>query len=235
MRILSTLAVQSVVGELLPVLRAEAGVALDLVFEPTALLLQRLSAGEPADIAILTSAGIDALAQEGLLDAASKVDVAVSKVGIAVKHGAPKPDIATPQAVRALLLAVPSLCYSRAGASGIFFTKVIRELGIAEAIAHKATVIASGFTAEQVANGRCAIAIQQVSELLVVPGVDIVGPLPEPIQECLMFSAAVARAARDQRPAAGVLRALVRPGLAGLYARHGLDLAGGESGVVPCS
>lgn len=227
MRILSTLAVQGVVGEMLPVLRAEAGVALDLVFEPTALLLQRLRAGEPADIAILTSAGIDALAQEGLLDAASKVDVAVSKVGIAVKHGAPKPDIATPQAVRALLLAVPSLCYSRAGASGIFFAKVIRELGIAEAIAHKATVIASGFTAEQVANGRCAIAIQQVSELLVVPGVDIVGPLPEPIQERLMFSAAVARAARDGRSAAGVLRALVRPGLAGLYTRHGLDLAGG--------
>ena len=223
MRVLSTLAVQGVLSELLAVLDAQA--KPDLVFEPTALLMQRLRAGEPADVAILTLDGIDALAREGLLDTGSKVDVAVSKIGIAVRNGAPKPDIATADAVRALLLRIPSLCYSKAGASGIFFAKVIRQLGIADEVVRKATIIPSGFTAEQVANGRCAIAIQQVSELLVVAGVDIVGPLPEPIQESLTFSAAVAHNPADPRAAAGFLQSLVRADLASLYERHGLSLA----------
>lgn len=220
MRVLSTLAVQGALTELLPTLAGKP----DVVFEPTALLAQRLRAGEAADVAILTSDGIDALARDGLLDADSKADVAVSKVGIAVRKGDPKPDISTAEAVRALLLRVPSLCYSKAGASGIFFAKVIRQLGIAEEIERKSTIIPSGFTAEQVVNGNCEIAIQQVSELLVVPGIDIVGPLPEPIQESLTFSAAVARGARDAQAAAAFIRSLVHADLAPLYARHGLSL-----------
>lgn len=228
MRVLSTLAVQGVLSELLVALDAQA--KPDLVFEPTALLMQRLRAGEPADVAILTSDGIDALVREGLLDTGSKVDVAVSKVGIAVKKGATKPDISTAESIRALLLRVPSLCYSKAGASGIFFAKVIRQLGIAEEVERKAIIIPSGFTAEQVANGRCEIAIQQMSELMVVSGVDIVGPLPEPIQESLMFSAAVARDAHEPRAAAQFVQSLVRADLAPLYERHGLNLAGRATG-----
>lgn len=221
MRVLSTLAVQGVLTELLPKLEASAD---DVVFEPTALLMQRLRASEPTDVAILTSDGIDALAREGMLDAGSKLDVAVSKIGIAVRKGALKPGISTAEAVRALLLRVPTLCYSKAGASGIFFAKVIRQLGIAEEVERKATIIPSGFTAEQVVNGNCEIAIQQVSELLVVPGIDIVGPLPEPIQESLTFSAAVARDTRDAQAAAAFIRSLVSADLAPLYERHGLSL-----------
>lgn len=170
MRVLSTLAVQGVLSGLLSTPGASTGSAPEPVFEPTALLAQRVRRGEHFDVAILTSDGIDALIRDDLLDARSKVDVAVSKVGIAVRAGAAKPDISTLETVRALLLAVPSLCYSKAGASGIFFAKVIRQLGIADEVERKATIIPSGFTAEQIVNGRCEIAIQQLSELLVVPG-----------------------------------------------------------------
>lgn len=222
-RVLSTLAVQGVIEELAPRLRAEAALDPAFVFEPTALLLARLRAGEPADVAILTAGGVDALARDDVLDRDTSVDVAVSQVGIAVRQGAPRPDISTPHAVRDLLRATPSLCYSRAGASGIFFAKVIAQLGLTEEVAAKAVVIPSGFTAVHVASGRCEIAIQQLSELMMVPGIEIVGPLPDPIQERLTFRAAISAHARHPAAAARFLAHLTDASLATLYRRHGLS------------
>ncbi|RTL63060.1 MAG: ABC transporter substrate-binding protein [Hyphomicrobiales bacterium] len=223
LRIMSTLAVKGVLGELLV---ASPAPALEIDYQPTALLMERITRGARGDIAILTAAGIDALIAQGVLDGVTRRDVAVSAVGIAVRAGAAHPDIATVEAVRALLLNVPTLCYSRAGASGLHFARVIRQLGIADEVERKATIIASGFTAEAVADGRCEIAIQQVSELLVVPGIEVVGPLPDPIQETLTFSAAVFAGADGQRQAAGALLAeITRADLAPVYARHGLTLA----------
>jgi molybdate transport system substrate-binding protein len=212
-----------VLGELLA---ASPAPVPEIDYQPTALLMERVTRGARGDIAILTAAGIDALIAQGVLDGATRRDVAVSAVGIAVRAGAAHPDIATVEAVRALLLSVPTLCYSRAGASGLHFARVIRQLGIADEVERKATIIASGFTAEAVADGRCEIAIQQVSELLVVPGIEVVGPLPDPIQETLTFSAAVFAGAGVQRDAAQALLARVtRADLAPVYARHGLTLA----------
>lgn len=220
MRILSTLAVKGVLAELL------AGRAdLDLVYEPTQLLLARIERGEEADVAILTQAAVAALLEKGVFAAGSRRDVAVSAVGIAVKAGAAKPDISTPEAVRALLLDVPTLCYSRSGASGLHFARVLRELGIADAVNAKATIIPSGFTAETLVDGRCAIAVQQVSELLVVPGIEVVGPLPELIQETLTFSAAVFAAGPHAQAAQDLLVSITRRELAPKYQRHGLTLA----------
>lgn len=222
MRILSTLAVKGVFAELLA--RADPS-RFDVLYEPTALLMERIGRGETGDVAILTSAGIDALAAAGTLDAASKRDVAVSAVGIAVRAGAPKPDISTPEAVRALLLRVPALCFSRAGASGLHFARVIRELGVAEEVERKATIIPNGFTAEAVADGRCEIAVQQISELLVVPGIEVVGPLPDAIQETLTFSAAIFAGAPHGDAARRWLADVTRDALAPTYAHHGLRLA----------
>ncbi len=221
MRILSTLAVKGVLAELL----AQGSTPPDVLYEPTALLMERIKRGETGDIAILTSAGVDTLAAAGTLDPASKRDVAVSAVGIAVRAGAAKPDISTPDAVRALLLRVPTLCFSRAGASGLHFARVIRQLGIADEVERKATIIPNGFTAEAVADGRCEIAIQQISELLVVPGIAVVGPLPDAIQETLTFSAAIFAGAQHRSAAKQWLADITRGELAPAYARHGLTLA----------
>ncbi|MDX2203509.1 MAG: substrate-binding domain-containing protein [Hyphomicrobiaceae bacterium] len=222
LQVLSTLAVKGLMGELAAHL---PGAAPEIVYAPTALLTERIRGGARGDVAILTAAGIAALAAEGVLDGTSRRDVAVSAVGVAVRAGAPHPDLSTPEAVRRLLREVPSLCYSRAGASGLHFARVIARLGIAEEVNAKATIVPSGFTAEAVADGRCAIAIQQVSELLVVPGIEVAGPLPDAIQETLTFSAAVFADTREAPAARDLIEQITRAELAAAYARHGLRLA----------
>lgn len=220
MRILSTLAVKGVLAELLAK-RPD----IDVVYEPTQLLMQHIDRGEPADAAILTQAAVDTLLSSGVLAAGSKRDVAISAVGIAVKAGAAKPDISTPDAVRALLLSTPTLCYSRAGASGLHFARVIHDLGIADVVNAKATIVPSGFTAETLVDDRCAIAVQQISELLVVPGIEVVGPLPDPIQETLTFTAGVFAASSHIDTARHWLASITHPDLAPAFERHGLALA----------
>ena len=189
-RVLSTLGVLGVVRDVLPAAEA-AGFRPEIRFDPTARLVAAIEAGERADIAILTTEGIAAQAAAGVLDGATSVDLCRSSVGVAVRAGAPHPDISTPEAFRAALLAAPTLAYSRAGASGIFFAGLIERLGIAAEVNAKATVIPQGFTAELAARGEVALAIQQVSELMAIPGVEIVGPVPEPINARAVFTAAL--------------------------------------------
>jgi molybdate transport system substrate-binding protein len=189
-RVFSTLAVAGPLRLLLPKAEA-AGFAVEIRFDPTARLLAAMAAGARADIAILTEEGIAAETAKGVLAAGTRRDLARSWIGMAVRAGAPRPDIATPEACRAALLATPSLAYSRAGASGIFFAALIERLGIAEAVNAKATVIPQGFTAELAARGEVALAIQQVSELLAVPGIDLVGKLPAELNTGAIFSAAL--------------------------------------------
>jgi molybdate transport system substrate-binding protein len=222
MRILSTLAVKKVLDELGPQFPLPAGQKLDISIDPTVLVVRRIKAGERGDLAILTSAGIDELSAAGILTGAGRLDLCVSEIGIAVKAGAAKPDIRTAAAVRQLLLDVPSLAYSKAGASGIFFAGLIERLGIAAAVNSKATVIPAGFTGELAANGQVAIAIQQVSELMAVPGVDIVGPLPADINERLTFPGAVFADAATPKLAAAFIAFLQRPAFADIYRRAGL-------------
>jgi len=199
-RVLSTLGVLGVVRGLLPAAEA-AGFQPEIRFDPTARLVAAIEAGERADIAILTAEGIAAQADAGVLDGGSRVDLCRSSVGVAVRAGTPHPDISTPEAFRAALLAAPTLAYSRAGASGIFFAGLIERLGIAAEINAKATVIPQGFTAELAARGEVALAIQQVSELMAIEGVEIVGPVPEAINTRAVFSAALFAGA-DPRAAA---------------------------------
>jgi molybdate transport system substrate-binding protein len=189
-RVLSTLGVLGVVRGLLPAAET-AGFRPEIRFDPTARLVAAIEAGERADIAILTAEGIAAQAASGVLDGGSRVDLCRSSVGVAVRAGAPHPDISTPEAFRAALLAAPTLAYSRAGASGIFFAGLIERLGIAAEVNAKATVIPQGFTAELAARGEVALAIQQVSELMAIPGIEIVGPVPEAINTRAVFAAAL--------------------------------------------
>jgi molybdate transport system substrate-binding protein len=222
MRILSTLAVKKVLDELGPQFPLPAGQPLDISIDPTVLVVRRIKAGERGDLAILTMAGIDELSAAGILTNVGRLDLCVSEIGIAVQAGAAKPDIATAAAVRQLLLDVPSLAYSKAGASGIFFAGLIERLGIATEVNRKATVIPAGFTGELAATGQVAIAIQQVSELMAVPGVDIVGPLPTDINERLSFPGAVFTDAANPALAAAFVAFLQRPEFADTYRRAGL-------------
>jgi molybdate transport system substrate-binding protein len=188
-RVLSTLALAGAVRELAGAYTAKSGARIDADFSPTVRLLQRLNDGETADVLILTQEGLAGLASSGSVVADSCVDLARSWVGLAVKAGAPHPDISTEAALRATLLAARSVGYSRLGASGIFFAQLIAKMAIDKEINARATISPMGFTAERIVSGEADVAIQQISELKQVKGIEVVGPLPFDLQTPAIFSA----------------------------------------------
>ena len=193
MRLLSTLALSGVVKALAPAFEAAQGVHLRCEFMPTAALMPRLMGGEAADVALLTAEGVTALVDAGVMIGSSWRDLARSFVGVAVRAGAATPDISTPEAFVAAMLAAKSVAMSRHGASGLFLARLLPQLGIEEAVLAKATIIESGYTAELAASGAVELALQQVSELMVVQGVDVVGRLPASLGGHSVFAGGVLR------------------------------------------
>ncbi len=121
------------------------------------------------------------------------------------------------------MLSARSIAYSRIGASGIYFAGLIERLGIADAVNAKAKIVATGFTAEQAASGAVELAVQQISELMVVPGIEVVGPLPPEIQSVGTFSAGLLTTSRQPEQAAALLRYLASPAVAPLLRAAGLE------------
>ena len=208
LRVLSTLAFASVLQALRPGFEAAHGVAVDALLLPTALLLPRIEAGERGDLALLTQAGLDGLAASGIVAPESRRAVAVSSVGLAVPAGAPRPALATVADLLAALAAARAVAVSRAGASGQYFEALIDRLGVGDAVRAKAVVIDSGFTGELLRDGRADLAVQQVSELLAVPGIGVVGPFPPGLGAETVFGGAVFAGAGQAAAAAALLHAL---------------------------
>ena len=188
-RVLSTLALAGAVRALAEKYQAKSGARIDADFAPTMRVLERLKAGETADVLILTDEGLAGLIAAGSVVADSRVDLARSWVGLAVKAGETHPDISTEASLRTTLLAARSVAYSRLGASGIMFAQLIAKMDIEKQINARATISPMGFTAERVISGEADVAIQQLSELKQVKGIEIVGPLPHHLQTPAVFSA----------------------------------------------
>ena len=223
LRVLSTLALKGAVQSLAGHYQSTGGAPIDADFAPTLALLERLRAGEAADVVILTREGLDDLVREGSVTAESCVDLARSYVGIAVKAGAAHPDISTESALRASLLGARSVAYSRLGASGILFAKLIERLGIAPDINAKATVIQQGFTAERLVAGEADLAVQQISELKQVGGIEVLGPIPHELQTPALFSAGRMAASGKMAQADRLLRYLASSEVAPLLRESGLE------------
>jgi molybdate transport system substrate-binding protein len=197
-----TLGLRGVIDEITPTLDGR-GLYFAPSYGATNVLLPKITSGEAADVAILTHEAIEGLVEHGTLANGSRRDLARSSIGIAVKAGAPKPDISTPEAFKHALLLAKSIAFSRSGASGIHFANLINQLGIATEVAGKARIF-DGVVGSLAAKGEVEIAVQQVSELKLAGGVDIVGPLPDALQKVTVFSA-------------GVFAASARPAAAGLF------------------
>jgi molybdate transport system substrate-binding protein len=222
-RVLSTLALMGAVRSLAGRYEAERNIRIDADFAPTLGLLDRLRGGEAADVVILTREGLDELAGEGTVVADSRVDLARSFVGIAVKAGAGHPDIATEIALRATLLAARSVAYSRIGASGILFARLIERMGIAHEINARARIVPSGFTAELLVSDEADLAVQQFSELKQVTGIEIVGPIPLHLQTPSVFSAGRLAASKKVAPSDALLKYLASPEVAPVLRASGLE------------
>ena len=222
LRMLATLALQSVIEEVLPDLQTAAGMPLDVRFAPTADLLARIGQGEAADVALLTQTAITDLIGRGVCAEGSCVALAESRIAAAVKAGDPHPDIGTLQAFRSTLLAARSVGYSRTGISGAHFASLIERLGIAREVNARAHVLNGGFTATLLVDGRCDLAVQQWSELLTVPGIEIVGPLPEGAQAVTLFAGGRFADSPVAPAARAVLACLAAPRLRPAFAARGL-------------
>jgi molybdate transport system substrate-binding protein len=222
-RVFSTLALMGAVRGLAERYQAAGGARIDADFAPTLGLLERLRGGETADVVILTRQGLDELARQGSVVPASCVDLARSFVGIAVKAGAAHPDIASEPALRRALLGARSIAYSRIGASGIFFAQLIERLGIASEINARARIIPSGLTAALLVSGEADLAVQQISELKQVAGVEVVGPIPRELQTAAVFSAGRWAASAKVEQADTLLKYLASPEVAPLLRESGLE------------
>jgi len=168
----------------------------------------RLNRNEPADVVILAREALDALVAKGEVVPGSQVDLVRSTIGMAVRAGAPKPDISTVEALKRTLLAARSIAYS-ASASGVYLsTELFPRLGIADAIKDKSRRIESERVGTVVARGDAEVGFQQVSELLPIAGIDYVGPLPEAVQRATIFSAGIATGAKNVDAATALIRFL---------------------------
>jgi molybdate transport system substrate-binding protein len=223
MKILCTNGLKSVMLDLKPALERKSATGLVLVWGATVGLAKEITDGSEGDLAVLTAEAIDELIARGKAIRGSRTDLARSGIGVAVRAGAKRPDIGSPQSLRAALLAAKSVAHSKTGQSGIYFPSVLERLGIAEQMRPKLVVPEGGIPiGEIVASGEAEVGIQQISELLPVSGIEIVGPLPAPLQKVTTFSAGVLATASDPRAASDVLEfiaAASRP----LLAAKGLE------------
>jgi molybdate transport system substrate-binding protein len=195
MKVYCTIGVQAAVEQMLPQLETASGCALDFTWATAPMLVRRLQAGEKADVMILNRAGIDTMVREGRIAPGSVAKMAGSPVSLAVKAGAAKPDISTPEALKRTLLAAKSISYTdpaAGGASGVYFAQLLERLGIAKEVNAKNTYPpAGGFSGALLLTGQAEIAIQQKPELLHIAGIEIIGQLPGDLNMVTVFAAGI--------------------------------------------
>nr|WP_314072508.1 substrate-binding domain-containing protein [uncultured Roseococcus sp.] len=226
LRILSGLAVRGAFeGGIIADYEARTGNRIDVAWVPTTLIMSQVAEGEQADVLVLIRDAMDKLVAQGKVDPATRVEVAHSRLGVAVPRGAAHPPVGTVEEFRAALLGARSVAYSRAGASGIHFESIIERLGIADEVRRRATVIPAGFTAEKLVTGEADLAVQQVSELLVVDGIEVVGRYPEELQQVSSFSAAVMTSSTQRAAAEAFLAGLHGEIAKAAYLASGVDPA----------
>jgi molybdate transport system substrate-binding protein len=207
-KLLTAGAMRAVVVAVLADFEKQTGHKVSLDNDTAGGLSKRIDGGEAFDVAIITPAVVDDLAKKGRIVPGSRIDLAKVGMGVAIKEGAPAPDIGTVDAFKRTLLAVKSVAYidpKAGGSSGIYFDKLLDRLGIADQVRPKAKLKAGGYVAELVANGEAEIAIHQISEIVPVKGVTLAGPLPAEIQNSTIYAGGIASAAKDGAAAKALL------------------------------
>jgi molybdate transport system substrate-binding protein len=186
---------------------------------------RRVEAGEPFDVVVLASDAIDKLIASGRVVGGSKVDLVRSGVAIAVRAGAAAPDIGTEDALRRAVLAAPSIGYST-GPSGVALTRLFERWGIADEIKQCVVQAPPGVpVGTLVARGEVALAFQQLSELMHLDGITVVGPMPDAVQITTTFSGGVCAASPHGEPARQLLEFMASPEAAAAKRRHGMEAA----------
>jgi len=222
-KLLASGALKEAYLELIPAFEKASGRKVALAWSSTTAIQQQISAGEIHDVVILGDNATQALIRAGKLDGSTRVVFAKSGISIAVRAGAPKPDISSADALKKTLLAAKAVGYSE-GASGTYLVGMFQKLGVYDQVKAKAAIAGNNVpVGGKVASGEAEIGFHMKSELLPVKGIDIIGPLPPELQHFTAFSGAMHSATKEKEAAAALIKFLTAPAAQEVLRKHGLD------------
>jgi molybdate transport system substrate-binding protein len=223
LKIFGSRVTKMVVGDMGPPFEQATGHKLIVMTDVAAVMKRRIEAGEPFDLAVLVNFQTDDLIKSGKLLADTRADVMKAGIGVAVRRGAPKPDISTVEAFTRTLLAAKSITYLKEGASTLHLDRVFARLGIADALKDKTIKPASESVSEMVAAGEAELGIIVIPNILSVPGAELVGPIPPELQSYIVFTAAVSAQSPNQQAARDVIKLITGPAAAPVIKAKGMD------------
>lgn len=225
LKVLTTGAMKPVVLALVPQFESQ-GHKVTVENDTAGALVKRVEAGDAFDVAIITPAAIDDLIAKGKIAAGSRANLARVGIGVVVKEGAAKPDIGNVEAFKQTLLNAKTVAYidpESGGSSGIYIAGLLGKLGIADAIKPKAKLKRGGLVAEFVASGEAEVAVGQISELMAVKGVAVVGPLPAEVQNYTTYAGGVSATTKDTDAAKALIGLLSGPSAATVLREKGME------------
>jgi molybdate transport system substrate-binding protein len=226
MKVLASVALTSALNELAPQFERTTGNKLSLGYSLVADIRKRVLEGETADVVILSRPVMDELQKQDKLAPGTIADIAGIAVAVTVRAGAPKPDIGSTEALKRSLLAARSVVYAdpaKGGLSGVYFARVLERLGIAEQMKPKTVLVPGDQSAEVVAKDEAEIGVAQTSEIVPVPGAQLVGPLPGELGLVTVFSAGIGEASKAKEAALALIRFLTGPAAGAVLKAKGME------------
>ena len=225
LRILTSNASRTVLDGLAPAFEQASGRRYVVEFDSAKSMLARIESGTTADVVILGASVVAGLEKRGVVRTGSCRVFARSRIGVAVRAGAAKPDISSVAALRRALLDARSIAHTVHGASGMYVPVLLERLGIAGQVKHKIVTRPGGYIGGVVAAGEAEIAVQQIVELLAVPGVDVVGPLPDEVQQVFHTASGIFTASAQPEAAEELIRFFCSPAATRVFEEVGLEQA----------
>lgn len=228
-KVLTAGAFKQVLLMLVPDFEKQTGHKVIVQNDTVGALAKRIEGGEVFDLAVLTPAAVNDLSSKGKFVAGSRTNLGRVGVGVVVKEGTPKPDISSVEAFKKALLAAKSVAYidpAAGGSSGIYVAGLLDRLGVAAEVKPKAKLIPGGAVAEHIARGEAELGIHQISEILPVKGVTLVGPLPADIQNYTVYAAGLGAHGKESEAAKALLKTLSGPAAADVLKSKGMEPAG---------
>jgi len=224
LRVVASNGVKAVVEALQKDGERATGHTLSIQFDTSAALERRIEAGEPFDVAVVTTESLDGLIKKGSVVAATRAPIARSGIGVGIRKGAPKPDIGTAAAMKRTLLGAHKITYAQDGASRVHILRMLDRLGIAAEMTPK-TILEQGSirSTGRVANGDADLVMTLISEILPISGIELVGPLPPEFQHYVELAAGVSAKARDVTAARALVSFLAGPAVSPTLAAKGME------------
>jgi molybdate transport system substrate-binding protein len=225
-KVLASVALTSALDEIAPQFERATGNKLTLGYSLIADIKKRILAGETADVIILSRPAMEDLQKQDKIASGSIADIVGTPIAVAVKAGAPKPDISSVDALKRALLAAKSIVYAdpaKGGASGVYFARVVDQLGLTEQLKSKTILVPGAQAAEVLAKGEAEIGVAQASEIVPDPGAQLVGPLPGEFNSVTKFTAGIGAGSKSSDAAKALIQFLKGPAASAVFKSKGLE------------